>query len=248
MASLGDTWRIYSSPGEGSLVFTGLTAVVPLRHRPAFSRVYSALLQRFAAGRDASDPSAPRIRQFRFAGRDVYWVKYGSLAPAWCQTDTEFIAALSPQNVKAYLSRRAGAESIAAAPEVARAMSAPDRPAMLGYCDTPKLFELVYPLVVLGAGDVGRERRLRRVGISLGPGDQPPPSPRLRHAWPQQVRHRDGQPLQPALHGRRGVAGPDALRVVDVRSDVAQRPRPRAAQGSIKLVSPGPEPSYDVAD
>ena len=151
LASLGDTWRIYNSPAEGGLVITGLTAVVPLRDRPAFARVYSALVQRFAAAQDPWNPSAPRIRQFRFAGRDVYWVNYGPLTPAWCQTDTEFIAALSPQNIKAYLSRRADSESLAAAPEVARLLSAPDRPVMLGYCDTAKLFELIYPLVVLSA-------------------------------------------------------------------------------------------------
>ena len=29
--SLGDTWRIYASPSEGNLVFTGLTAVVDIR-------------------------------------------------------------------------------------------------------------------------------------------------------------------------------------------------------------------------
>ena len=128
---------------------------MPLRNRPAFSRVYSALMQRFAAARNPSDPSTPRIRHFRFAGRDVYWVNYESFTPAWCQTETEFIAALSPQNVKAYLSRRAGSESLAAAPEVARLLSASERPVMLGYCDTAKLFELIYPLAVLYAQSMG---------------------------------------------------------------------------------------------
>ena len=31
LQSLGDTWRIYASPSEGNLVFTGLTAVVDIR-------------------------------------------------------------------------------------------------------------------------------------------------------------------------------------------------------------------------
>ena len=33
LQSLGDTWCVYNSPGEGGLVITGLTAVVPVTDR-----------------------------------------------------------------------------------------------------------------------------------------------------------------------------------------------------------------------
>jgi hypothetical protein len=156
LPSLGDTWCIYNSPGEGGLVLTGLTAVVPLRKNPGFDLAYTKLLdvarKNLPAEPDAPfNPATGVFRHFTFAGREICYAYVSPpFAPAWCITPTELVVALNPHNVKAYLSRREH-KSLATVPEVAEVLSGPDRPVMVGYCDTPKLFELFYPLVSMYA-------------------------------------------------------------------------------------------------
>jgi hypothetical protein len=154
LGSLGDTWCIYNSPGEGGFWLTGLTAVVPLRNHPAFSLAYAKLLDlaktNLSKGRtDLSDLGLPGLKDFRhftFAGREVCYVSADWLSPSWCMTPTEIVMALNVHNVKAYLSRREP-KSLAALPEVAAALPASGGPVALAYVDTPKLFELLYPFV-----------------------------------------------------------------------------------------------------
>ena len=111
---------------------------------------------------------APRIEQVQFAGKDIFFLNTSDgmpFAPAWCLTEKELVVALFPQNVKAYLSHDAKFRSLATAPEVAAVLKAGDGPLMLGYCDTPKLFELFYPFVpMIGQAALGE---LRREGIDL---------------------------------------------------------------------------------
>ncbi len=152
LAPLGDTWRIYNSPSEGGLVFTGLTAVVEVDNMARLAATNQQLIilaQTMMGPRDS--PRTPRIEQFEFAGREVYYFDARDddfpLAPAWCLTDKQLIVAPFPQNIKAYLSRSATVKSLASVPEVAAVMKSPDRPLLLCYHDTPKLFELIYPIV-----------------------------------------------------------------------------------------------------
>jgi hypothetical protein len=216
LKTLGDTWCVYNSPGEGGLVFTGLTAVVQVKDakrlaatheklmalaKAAFEAEEQRALQRMkgatkkktdkaAVGPEAGSKPAlseedeeraefapppyyrrrpsPRIEQIQFAGKDIFFLNTSDgmpFAPAWCLTEKEVIVALFPQNVKAYLARDAKFRSLAAAPEVATALKAADGPLMLGYCDTPKLFELFYPFVpMIGQAAMGE---MRREGIDL---------------------------------------------------------------------------------
>jgi hypothetical protein len=154
LPAVGDTWCIYNSPGEGGLVVTGLTAVVPVRNHQVLSAAYGNLVdlvkKNLAAGPDAGSAfglaGLSNFRHFTFAGREICSVNCGFLAPAWCLTPRELVMALSPHNVKAYLSRREH-KSLATAPEVARVLGLSGGPVMIGYTDAPKLFELFYPLV-----------------------------------------------------------------------------------------------------
>ena len=164
---LGDTWCVYNSPGEGGLVFTGLTAVVQVKDRPRLAAAQTKLLAQLKAQMQrGGDPRrGPRIEQFQFAGQDVYFLNVRGerfpLAPSWCLTEKELIVAPFPQNIKAYLSRGGDFQSLAKAPEVAALFQSADGPIMLSYCDTRKLFELVYPFVPMIAqvalGELARE-------------------------------------------------------------------------------------------
>ena len=95
------------------MIFTGLTAVVPLRDPPAMVSPYGrvmALAKQWASREKTDSPvpgkmdfSSPRLEQFSFGGSDVYCLNCGVFAPAWCMTKSRMVASLSPQNVKAYL-------------------------------------------------------------------------------------------------------------------------------------------------
>ncbi len=155
---LGNTWSFYNSPADGGLVLTGLTGVVSIGDRTQFSKSYAAILRvvRRAVG-GAADPfgrgGQQFIRRFRFEGNEVHYVPNSEIgfAPAWCATDRELVVAMSPQNVKAYLTRQADRKSLAALPEIASLFASGDDLLAVGYLDAPKLFEAVYPMLMLAA-------------------------------------------------------------------------------------------------
>ncbi|MBN2023722.1 MAG: DUF1559 domain-containing protein [Pirellulales bacterium] len=171
-ASVGDAWRVYNSPTEGGLILTGMTAVVNLRDRDRLvaangKLVMSALLggtagQMTGEGRGRS---AIAIGQSKFAGQTIFHVKsFGEampFAPAWCITEKELVVALFPQNVKSYLSRAAGADSLADVPDVAARFAGDESPMAVAYVDTPELFKIAYPIarlvVQMAMSGFGRE-------------------------------------------------------------------------------------------
>ncbi|MBN1589356.1 MAG: hypothetical protein JW888_07570 [Pirellulales bacterium] len=168
--SLGDTWRVYNSPGEGGFLVTGLTAVVDVKDRGRLGLSHGMLVAMFRAqfGQSTSRRT-PRIEQFTFAGQEVYFFDSRDddflLAPAWCLTDKELIVSTTPQNIKAYLSRGEDFKSLATVPRAADALSSPAGPVAIGYCDTRKVFDVVYPFVPMVAQAIFAN--LHRDGIDL---------------------------------------------------------------------------------
>ena len=155
LGALGDTWCIYNSPGEGGLVLTGLTAVVPIRDAGLLRIGYAKLLglakQQLSSDRNAlSEAGVGRMQQFRFGRHEVYYFNFIYFSPAWCVTERQVILALNAHNIKAYLARR-DHQPLGVVPEVAQALGTAEGPAMLLYCDTPKVFELAYPVVSMFA-------------------------------------------------------------------------------------------------
>ena len=135
---------------------TGLTGVVPITDRKQFSRSYEVLTRlatQILPPDDGSGSGGQRIRRFRFAGSDVHYTNLGEigLAPAWWAGDNQLVVALAPQNIKAYLSRGSVSRSLADVPEVAAELSGRDPLLAIGYLDAPRLFESVYPLLMIAA-------------------------------------------------------------------------------------------------
>ena len=158
--SLGDRWCFYNSPKEGGMVLTGLTGVVPINDRQQFSKHYQALTRLVTQGLPADDGSGgPRIRRVPFAGGEIHYAGMGDvgLAPAWCAGEKQLVFALTPQSVKAYLSRPATDSSIADVPEVAAELAGTSSisgkgPLLaIGYLDAPRVFETAYPLLMIAA-------------------------------------------------------------------------------------------------
>jgi hypothetical protein len=85
--SLGNTWCVYNSPGEGGLVFTGLTAVVKVKDRERLLKVHEKLLTNVRAMNEELErlnadnnnnrgrrPSGIDVSDFKFGGQTIYFV------------------------------------------------------------------------------------------------------------------------------------------------------------------------------
>ena len=190
LKALGDTWCVYNSPGEGGLAFTGLTAVVPVKDHQSLAAAHAKLIVVAKAALAAQEASrraeaerleaeghyayylrrpGPRIEQFEFAGQTVYVFNVrgrgAPFAPAWCLTEKELIGALFPQNIKAYLTRGQEHKSLATVPEVAGLLEGTGGPVALAYLDSPRLFDVVYPVIPMFAQSLLGE--MQREGIDI---------------------------------------------------------------------------------
>ena len=156
----------------------GLTAVVPIRNRDAWSVMQARFLgsslakslqEEFKIEPDTPPVFAspkPHLRSCSFAGQRIFHIttSSGFAGYAWCATDRELIVAMAPQNIMAYLQHGPAHESMGTAAQVSRSIESADAPSMLVYVDTAKLFELAYPFVALlapyGMGAFGTEGQL----------------------------------------------------------------------------------------
>jgi len=168
LASLGDTWCVYNSAGEGGLLFTGLTATVDLRDPEKAGKVHKQLmsLAKAALQRPAVEEAPdhhrlvhlpPQLKQIEFQGRTIHYLtgmRDVPFAPAWCLTDTHLVVSLFPQNIEAMLARETEYASLASAPEIAPALGergGAGGPLSVSYIDTKTLFEVLYPMGKIAA-------------------------------------------------------------------------------------------------
>jgi hypothetical protein len=181
--TLGGTWCVYNSPGEGGLLITGLTTIVPVKHRDRLAKSNDRLLELAHAN---AAPGSPAIKETKFRGQRIFFLDpVGNdllpFAPAWCVTDTHLILSLSPQNVRAVLSRDASAGSLADLPAVAERLKSGDL-VLLTYQDTPGTMKIIYPvmqiLTTLGFAELQRE------GIDLDASALPSLASIIRHVDP----------------------------------------------------------------
>jgi hypothetical protein len=179
-SSLGDTCCVYNSPEEGEMPFLGWTAVVPLRNRAAFIDSLEKLTASNNSKADSeSHTSLDDLVQYlsvlrpqfenkkcTFAGHDLYCLKVESITPAICISDNQLVATLSVPAMKAYLTHKKR-RSLATQTSVKLALHDVSPPAALGYCDTPRLFNLLYPVFSHYSG-MGAEVA-ENMGVNIDP-------------------------------------------------------------------------------
>jgi hypothetical protein len=203
--TLGDSWCMYNSPGEGGLFITGLTIVVPLKNHDRLVTTNNHLVQmaRLAAGAvqmTRPDPFSRRqtmeIKETTFQGQKIFSLNSNGMGtvfvPAWCVTDTHLILSLSSQNIRAFLGRDPAAGSLAQLPAVAEKLTA-DAPVMLTYQDTAGMLKITYPLLQMFATAGFSE--MQREGLDLNVSILPSLPSLLRHAEPGMstlAREKDG--------------------------------------------------------
>jgi hypothetical protein len=148
LKAMGDTWCVYSSPGEGYWPI----AVVSLRDWAGMNLAYSRLMALAkqwapASNQPKADPTSfgePRLERFRFAENDVYCLNFGYLAPSWCMTKRELVFALSPQSVKAYLTHDESHRPISRQSAAAQLFSRNGGPTVFAYLDISPLSRLYF--------------------------------------------------------------------------------------------------------
>jgi len=120
-------------------------------------------------------------RKCRFAGHEIYYLVGQAIAPAMCISDREVVITLNMPAMKAYLTRK-NHRSLATLPGVALALNNPNRPVALDYCDSPKLFDFVYPLLTFCA--TGMAGAAHQTKIDLDPTFWPSAPAIRRHLRP----------------------------------------------------------------
>lgn len=183
LAPLGDTWRIYDSPSEGGVI-SGLTAVVEVKdHKRAaetlrkLNDLWDTWLKE-QANETHGDPHlldrvcylrSMRVERLEFNGEVIHSFNGMLLGPpctpAWCLTDKELIISLNPQGIKGYLSRGKDFKSLAGVPEVAELFQGDSGPMKFAYCNSQRIFDILYPAVLSSANFSAL--RLRLAGIDM---------------------------------------------------------------------------------
>ncbi len=152
LKSLGDVWTISTSASEGGLL-TGWTATVSLRDPQRFREIHDGLVSLARRAMD-EDEYAPKIREFNFADRKIYYLVVPEeefpLTPAWCVTDEVLAVSLFPQTLKAYLARDDEYVSLAEVPAVKPLLEGDSGPLAVTYSDTRRIFRTLYPLAQIG--------------------------------------------------------------------------------------------------
>ncbi len=188
LAPLGDTWRVFDSPGDGGAVL-GLTAVVSLKDAKQAAATQEKLLSllraalkdyenRAAKGEDEGFGLARLVRTTRklddleFAGQHIYIYDESGLftppvSPSWCLTDKELILALYPQSIKGYLARGADFHSLNGLPAVDEALRGEPGPVKIAYFNAPRMFDIVYPMSLVWAKYAGA--MFGQSGVQLSP-------------------------------------------------------------------------------
>ncbi len=155
LRSLGETWCIYGAPSEGNFVFTGLTAVLPLRDWAGISPSYDRAMA--AVKKACGESLGISLGHASSHGHDLYYLigpqfSAAYVAPAWCLTKKEMVFALSPQNVKAYFSHDSRHEPLCRSPSVAKLFANGNAPLWMAYGDPGAGLRLMYPVFVPYAG------------------------------------------------------------------------------------------------
>lgn len=144
-AAIGPTWRLYNAPSDGGFLFTGMTAVVDVKHD---QELRGALDSAVAAAK----ATGYNVQTFTFRGEEVTYLrpdvaggKFGS--SAWVIADGKLVWALYPQVIKSYLSRTENEPTLADHPNVRGHLAGEDAPLAMTYADTAGFYQTFYSLI-----------------------------------------------------------------------------------------------------
>ncbi|MBA4019268.1 MAG: hypothetical protein C0483_19050 [Pirellula sp.] len=164
LAGLGDTWSIYNNCEEGGLLFTGLCLTVSVRDRPKLEKVIDQVLRLAEKeSRGNRDEKMFAVRKTPAGERTIQYLQIAGpspVAPAWCLDGDSLVIALSPQMVRAHLTRSADQKTLASLPLIQARLASGDVTS-LTYQNTQLGLQAIYSyaqfLVTAGAGMMEKE-------------------------------------------------------------------------------------------
>ena len=143
-AAVGPTWRLYNAPSDGGFLFTGMTAVVNVKHDQELRAALDNAVE-------AAKLAGYEVKTFQFRGQEVSYLRpniasesFGS--SAWCIVDDKLVWALYPQVIKSYLSRTDQDKTLADHPNVRGHLSGDDAPLAMTYVDSAGFYRTFYSL------------------------------------------------------------------------------------------------------
>ncbi len=248
VAALGDVWCAYDTgsvhraadqPATAETAanrrlgvdpFSGVTLLVPVRDRQQLQKTGQKLLQ--IVQDLSSQPNGTnnlQIQVSRVNGERLISVKFGdqeeSRSLSWCLTKDLLVISPSRDNVRAQVVRTQGARSLANVPSVESVFKSGGAPVLVGYQDTPKVFDRVYPSLESFAGVFGQ--LLRSLGGNPKATMLPPADAIRKHLspaiaavrWTPAGLESFGEQTLPGLNA--GIAGPVVLGILVRGSQMA---------------------------
>ncbi|HEX3998692.1 MAG TPA: hypothetical protein VHX65_09105 [Pirellulales bacterium] len=184
LQTLGDSWCVYNSPGEGGLIITGLTMVASVKDHDRLVKTNEQFVE-FVRKNPVGASSGAAIEETTFQKQKIYYLNVPGgeipFAPAWCITDKQWIISLSPQNIRAYLSRDPAAGSLADIPVVAEKLKAAS-PVLITYQDTAATLKITYPVLQIFATIAASH--MQQEGLDVNASMLPSLASLLRHVEP----------------------------------------------------------------
>lgn len=181
LASLGTSWRIYSSPSHGNWV-TGWAASIDVRDAKTLRQINAKISQALAQLQQGRrNPFQVRTMETDGQLLNYLLVPGAPVSPAWCITDTELVFGLFTQTVISHLARDRSTDSLAQVPGIA-ARFQDEHVVMFQYLDAVKVAEIAYPLVQVGLRAMGQQ--LLEEGIDLKVHQFPAPGAIIPHLRP----------------------------------------------------------------
>ena len=170
LESLGEGWRIYSSPREGGLV-SGWIVSVDVEDVATLKNAHTKLLAMFPPDRNGIQS----LQVVKFNDNTIYSAPLPAgvpFSPSWCILEDELVFGLFPQAVRNHLAGTEPEGSIAKVPEVRQHLG-PDRaPTGMVYLDTPQLIRIAYPWLQVAVqvyGGLLRQEGVANIDVSILP-------------------------------------------------------------------------------
>ena len=181
LASLGTSWRVYTSPSHGNWV-TGWAASIDVKDATTMRHINAKISQVFTQLQQGQRQPL-QIRTLQVEDQQVNYlvIPTAPFSPAWCITENELVIGLFAQTVKSHLARDGTADSLAEIPSVASQLQQ-DNVVMLHYVDSARVAEVLYPLAQVGLRALGQQ--LLEEGIDLKVHQFPAPGAIIPHLRP----------------------------------------------------------------
>ena len=133
-----------------------------------------------------ANPSAPTIQKSDLNGKEIYSLQMPGaarcLAPTWCLTDKELIVGMTPEKVKAYLSRQPISSRWPIRRRLRKSFEGGSGPLALVYFDSKQMFDGLYaalPMLLVMASPT-----LQQQGINFNASMLPSPNSIRPHLLP----------------------------------------------------------------